>query len=285
MKMISPVLLGLSLTVVGGSIATAQDMQSPPKVLEIQREFIKPGKSGAIHDKSESNFVAAMEKAKWPTHYVALNSLSGKSRALYLIGYASFEAWEQDNKATEKNTAFAAAIDRAEQSDGELLDQVDQYIFTYDEDLSYRPNGDLSQARLMEIYIFKIKPGHAHDFREMTKLVIAAHQKAGTSAHWATYEIAYGGDDEFIALSSDKSMADIDTGNAEDKKFNDALGEEGRTKLRQLEQDSIESSDSELFEINPKQSYAPEEWKKADPEFWAPKPAAAKAAPAAKPAQ
>ena len=79
MKIVSPALLGLSLAVVGSSFAAAQQMHTPPKVLEIEREVIKPGKSGAIHDKSESKFVAAMAAAKWPTHYIALNSMSGNS--------------------------------------------------------------------------------------------------------------------------------------------------------------------------------------------------------------
>ena len=98
MKIISPVLLGLSFAVVGSSLAAAQEMQGPPKVIQITREFIKPGKTGAIHDTSESKFVAAMNKAKWPTHYVAMNSLSGKSRALYITGYSSFNAWEEGQR-------------------------------------------------------------------------------------------------------------------------------------------------------------------------------------------
>jgi hypothetical protein len=47
-------------------------------------EFIKPGKGGAPHEKAESAFVQAMTRAKWPTHYLAVNSLSGKARALFL---------------------------------------------------------------------------------------------------------------------------------------------------------------------------------------------------------
>jgi hypothetical protein len=40
-----------------------------------------------------------------------------------------------------------------------------------------------------------------------------------------------------------------------------------------------------LFAVNPRQSYVPDEWVKAAPDFWKPKPAAAPAAkPAAKPA-
>ncbi len=97
-------------------------------------------------------------------------------------------------------------------------------------------------------------------------------RKPATSAQWATYELAYGGDDEYVAFSADKSMADIDTGFAEDKQFHDALGEEGMKKLRELEADCVESSDSELFSINPAQSYPPEAWVKAAPDFWKPKP-------------
>ena len=284
MKIMNPVLLGLSLAVVGSSLAAAQEMQSPPqemqgppKVLQITREFVKPGKSGALHDASESKFVAAMARAKWPTHYIALNSLSGKSRALYLVGYPSFKAWEDDFLATMKNKALSAELDKDSVADGELLDGIDQFVFTYNEEMSYRPNADMAHTRLMEITTFRVKPGHGKEWRELVKLVIDTHTKAGTSAHWATYEIAYGGDNEYVVFSGDKSMGEIDTGFADDKKFHEALGEDGLAKLRELEADSIESSDSELFGINPAQSYPPDEWVTADPTIWKPKPAMAPA--------
>ncbi|MGD0157142.1 MAG: hypothetical protein ABSB50_13670 [Terracidiphilus sp.] len=281
MKIVSPALLGLSLAVVGSSFAAAQQMHTPPKVLEIEREVIKPGKSGAIHDKSESKFVAAMAAAKWPTHYIALNSMSGKSRALYLVGYDSFAAMEADNKATEKNAALSAALDKASEADGDLLNEFDQLVFALDPDLSYRPETDIAHNHYMEVSSFHIKPGHMKEFHELTALVIDAHKKAGTSAHWAAYDIAYGGDDEVVAFSGDKTLAEIDTGYAEDKQFRDALGADGLKRLRELEAASIQESDSELFSVNPRQSYVPEDWVKADPDFWKPKPMAA---PAAKPA-
>ncbi len=289
MKIASSVLLGLSLAVIGTTFAAAQDMQGPPKVITITREFIKAGKSGAIHDKSESKFVAAMTAAKWPTHYFALTSLSGKSRALYITGYPSFKAWQDDFMAQMKNKSLSAQIDQAEVSDGELLDGVDQFAFTFDAETSYRPSSTLASARLMEITSFHIKPGHDHQWHELAKLVIDAHKKAGTSAHWATYQIAYGGDNEYAVFSDDKSMADIDTGYAEDSKFRDAMGEDGMKKLSELSADCIQDTDSELFMINPAQSYPPDEWVKASPDFWKAKPMAAPAAKAApdakKPAQ
>lgn len=288
MKIVSSVLFGLTLAVVGSSFTAAQEMQGPPKVLYITREFIKPGKSGALHDKSESKFVAAVTAAKWPTHYFALNSISGKSRALYLFGYPSFKAWEDDYMATMKNATLSAEFEKDGQADGELLDGIDQFVFTYDEDLSYRPSPTLAHSHLMEVWSVHIKPGHGKQWREMANLIIETHKKAGTSAHWATYEIAYGGDNGYVIFSDDKSMADIDKSYAEDKQFHDALGEEGLKKLRELEADCIQDSDSELFAINPKQSYPPDAWVKADPDFWKPKaeaPAAKPAATAKKPAQ
>jgi hypothetical protein len=262
-------------------------MQGPPKVLEVTREFVKAGKSGDIHDKSESKFVAAMAAAKSPTHYFALMSLSGKTRALYLTGYSSFKAWEDDYLSVMKNKPLSAELDRDSMADGELLDSVDQFVFTYDEETSYRPSATLAAARLMEVTSFHIKPGHDKEWHDLAKLVIDGHKRAGTSAHWATFQIAYGGDNEYVVLSDDKSMADIDTGYAEDKKFRDAIGDDGFKKLHELEADCIQDSDSELFAINPAQSYPPDEWVKAAPDFWKPKPAAAaKPAPAAKkPAQ
>ncbi len=281
MNKLNPILLGLSLAVVGSSLAAAQEMASMPKVLQITREFVKPYKGGAAHDKTESAFVQAAARAKFPVHYIALNSLSGKARALFLTPYDSFDAWGKANDLVDKNKALSAEFERAGIADGELLDSVDSLVYTYDEELSYKPHPDLSHARYMEISVFHVRLGHRDDWRKLGKIVRDAHDKAGTSAHWAMFEVAYGADDgTYIALSADKSLADIDTGYDEDKKFRDALGEDGMKSLSELYGATVDSSHSELFSINPHQSYVSEEWIKADPEFWKPR----SPAPAAKPA-
>ena len=118
MKQFAGLLFG-SYLVFGGLGVAAQDMTTPPKVLSIYREFVKPGKSGMRHEKAESAFVQAMTRAKWPTHYLTVTSLSGKPRALFLTRYDSFEAWEKDALATQKNEALSAALDRAAVADGD----------------------------------------------------------------------------------------------------------------------------------------------------------------------
>ena len=71
MKKFCGCLLGLALAAALASVAPAQEkkagVMAPPKVLNISREFVKPGKGGPPHDRSESAFVKAMTAAKWPT--------------------------------------------------------------------------------------------------------------------------------------------------------------------------------------------------------------------------
>ena len=290
MKIISPVLLGLSLAVAGSTLTAAQDASTTstlPKILQFTVEYTKPYKGGAAHDKTESAFIAAEEKAKFPVYYVAMNSLSGKSRALFMTHYDSFAEWEKDNKLVDANPALSAGLERAGLADGELLDEVDQMVFTYDEDLSFHPHSDLQNHRVYQISVFHVRPGKQKEWREVVKMVKDAHEKAGTSAHWGMYEIAFGAPDgTFILLTGDPSMSAIDLGYSEDTKFRDAIGgDEGMRKLDEKFGDAVESSRSELFQVNPKQSYVSDDWIKADPEFWRPKAAVVPAAaPAAKPA-
>jgi hypothetical protein len=273
MKRISPILLGICITLGGAAVAAAQDApaSSAPKILQITREWLKPGKSGMLHDKSETAFVQAMARAKNPTHYVALNSLSGKTRAIYLTQYESFDAVEKDAKNNEKNAALSADLERASVADGDLLDSMDQALFMREDELSYHSHRDLSDARYLEIMAFHVKPGHEREFREGVKMVQDAHAKGETSAHWAMYSLLYGSEGNiFLVLSSKKSLSEIDTGFSENPKLMSALGEDGMKKLDELVQASIESSTQNLYSINPHQSYVEDSWAKADPDFWKP---------------
>src|SRR5260370_36520188 len=123
----------------------------PPKVLVVIREFLKPGKGGSPHEKAESAFVQAFARAKWPTHYFATNSLSGKNRALFFVAYDSFEAWEKDNHAQQKNPALADALDRASVGDGELLSGTDTSFLVHNE--VQRSRDPLECAPLRYLYI------------------------------------------------------------------------------------------------------------------------------------
>ncbi len=286
MSRISPILLGISLAVAGGTIAAAQDAtEKPPQVIQIIRETLKMGKSGQAHDRSGANFVSIAARAKQQGHYIALDSMSGKARSLYVTAYPSFEAWEKDNKLIDSNAALSAEMDHAIVAEGEFADDVVSEVFTLNEDWSYHPDPDIVHMRYVDISVFHIRAGHRKEFNDCVKMVKDANEKAGNDAHWLAFEIAYGGENNtVIALSHRKSLAEIDKDLAGGKKFAEAIGgEEGMQKLDEVCGQGSDSSHTELFSVNAKQSYVPESFVKADPDFWKPKSKAPEAA-AAKPA-
>jgi len=277
----SSIFVGCLLAFTYAGAMAAQEMQTSPKVLQITREFVKPGRAGMAHDKSESAFVKALSDAKWPTYYVALSSLSGKTRVLFLTPYASFEAWQKDGDAVEKNANLNAALDHASMADGELLDSMDQGVFLFREEMSLRPHPDLSPFRYMEISSYHLKPGHSKEWDTAVKMVKAAYEKGVPDSHWGMFEQMYGGDGgTYLVFTGHKSMSEIDHGIMDDKKFVEAMGENGMKILGELVAASVESSQHQIFYVNPRMSYVPESWMKADPDFWKPK-----AEPAAAPAK
>src|SRR3984885_9864362 len=202
---------GLCLLFIGSAIASAQENMGPPKVLVIMREYLKPGKAGSTHEKTESAFVRAMADAKWPTHYFGMDSLSGPSRSLFFVGYPSFEAWEKDNLATQKNATLAAAFDRASIADGNLSTPKESSVSVYRDDLSLRPKSfSIEQMRYFEISRFVVRPGHEREWEALAKMYVSGFEKAVPNAHWVTFESMYGLDNGgvFFIFNPMKSLAE-----------------------------------------------------------------------------
>jgi hypothetical protein len=285
MKRVVTILLGgclcFAASVVSFAITTAAQenaagMNTPPKVLVINREVLKPGKGGAPHQKTESAFVRAMAAAKDNTHYLGMDSLSGPSRSLFFTGYDSFADWEKDAIATQTNATLSAALDRAEVADGDLLQSYETSVFVLRDDLSLNAATDLAHDRYFEIGVFHVKPGHDEDWGTIMKLVKDAYTKV-PDVQWAMYERAYGGSEgHFIYITPLKSAAEIDRNFTNGPKFVEAIGKEGMKKLNELMSVSVDQAEINLFALNPAISYVSPEMIKADPTFW-------KAAPAGEP--
>ncbi len=284
-------LVGLCLLFSGLGVAAAQENTAgampPPKVIVFQREFLKPGKSGSMHAKTESAFVRAMSAAKWPTHYLGMDALSGPSRSLFSTSYDSFADWEKDNLGMQKNATLSAAMDRAANADGELLSETDSSVWVLREDYSFGGGVNIGTMRYFEISRFKVRPGHEKEWDDLVKMYVSNYGKAVPNAHWAVFQAMYGNDNGgvFLVITPMKSLSEVDQGMLNSKKFMDALGEDGNKKLAELSAACIESSQTNLYQFNPKLTYPPDAWVKTDPAFWKPKVAAPAAKPAAAPAQ
>ena len=287
-KITSCLLSGATFLCAGLGLAVAQENSGettpPPKVLTVTREFVKPGKAGPMHEKSESAFVHAMARAKWPTHYFAVNALTGKPRVLFLTGYESFDAWEKDYAAIAKNASLSAELDRGAVADGDLLTDMDSSALVYDENASQGGPVAIAHMRYFEISLYRVRPGHRHDWDELVKLVKQGYDKI-PDMHWAMYDAVYGQEGRtYVVFVPLKSAKEIDEGFTRDKQFAEALGEGGMKRLGDLESASIDFSQTNLFQFSPGMSYPPDAWVKADPDFWKAKATGASAKKETKPA-
>jgi hypothetical protein len=287
MRKITRLFLGVSLAVSGITMAAAQDQATatmhPPKYIQVTVEYTKPGKGGLAHDKTESAFVQQMTKLKFPINYWAFNSMSGKPRTIYISGFDSFSELGKANKIFD-NPAVGAALEPLNVADGDLLEDSKSIIFSFDKDLSLRPGPDLLHMRFLEANIIHVKEGHIKEFRELAKMWVDLLGKAGTASHWDAFQAQYGEEaGYFVALTASKSMDDLDAESADGDKFVAALSDEEKKKMRELRSAAIDEDRTELYYVNPAQSYVPDSFIKADPSFWKPKSGGA-AKPAAKPA-
>jgi hypothetical protein len=264
--------LAAALSPVLNAQAAVED--GPPKVLVIHREYLKPGKGGALHERSESAFVHAFADTKTDYHYFALDSLSGPSRSLFLFAYDSFADWEKETTAIRGNKALGAKLDQATLNDGDLLASYDASAMMLRPDLSLN-KGSIDGARYFEITVFVLKPGHLHDFTELAKTYIETYRKVAPEAHWDTFEVMYGsplpsaaGGDVFLIVNTMKSLADTDKSIQDSDKFASELGASGMQKISDLSAASIQATSTNLFAINPRESNPPSEWVKKEPGFW-----------------
>jgi len=182
----------------------------------------------------------------------------------------------------DKMPALGAALDRAMLSDGDLLSETDTTVWTYDAEKSLNPT-NLVGMRYMEIESFTIKPGHGAEWDEAVKMVKAAYKKGVPEANWAMFQEAYGTPGNgFIVITPLKSIGDIDSHMAAGPKFAATMGVDGMKKLETLVAACVQDEHTNIFAFDPKMSLPPAEWIAAEPDFWAPKHAAA---PAKKPAE
>ena len=271
-------LCAIGLVLPGATAALAQAQapapMGPPKVLQIIREEVKVGK-GSAHEKNEAGYPRAFKKANWPTTFLGMTSITGPSEAWFLIPYDSFEAWEKDRQAIEKNTALIAELNQLDEKDSEFVSGSRSLVAVYREDLSYRPGVNIAQMRYFRILTFRVRPGHEADFAEAVKIVRAGYEKAGVEIHWAVFQISSGmPGPTFLVFAPTKSLKEVDVLVAQAPKVQEAEGEDGVKKLQKLAADGYLTIESNIYAFSPKMSYVSKEIAAGDPDFWTPKPKA-----------
>jgi hypothetical protein len=282
------VLIGCSALFVirAGAQTPAPSEGTPPTILQIEREEVRPGK-GAAHAVNEKAWAAAYVKAQSPVQWLGMTTVSGPNEAWFLTGHDSFAAVEKNDLSTDTNPALGAERDRLAAVDGELLSRTSTIIAQYRPALSYQPTVKLPTMRYMTVDLMRVKAGRVAEFTDGWRIIVDAHKKANMDEHWAVYEVESGmPDTTFLFLYARKSLAEVDASGPMHAaaSYRDAVGDSGRRQMNEVNQNCIEMTQTMHFRLRPGMSALPKEWATTDA-YWAPPVAApADVSPAAKPA-
>jgi hypothetical protein len=273
---------GLCLALAGSLAAQAQTPAvPPPNILSIQTDNIKPYEDGP-YDKFATESAALSQQLKDPTHVLGMEALTAPPRALYLIGHDSFEALQKSEEWLLGDAATDAKIGALDAREGLHVSEVHYTIWHYRPDLSNNVAGaDIPHSHYWEVIIFHMRPGHDEQFEELTKLYRDTNLKIGLNTPWATYEGLTGVANAYLVLVPMVSLKDENTALAHKKDFGAALGDEGRGLMDKLSGDSVASFEDNIWMVIPEWSIVEKSWIEADPQYWAPEPAA-KSAPVRK---
>lgn len=266
----------------GAQTPAPSEAGTPPALLQIEREELRPGK-GAAHAVNEAAWAAAYAKAQSPVTWLGMTTVSGPSEAWFLTRHDSFAALEKNDASTDANPALLAERDRVAAIDGDLLTRTSTIIARYRPALSYQPNVKLPDMRYMTVNLMRVKAGHGGNFTDGWRTIVEAHKKASMDEHWAVYEVESGmPDTTFLFLYARKSLSEIDASGPMHGAagYRDAVGDSGRRQMDQGSQAGIEMTQTMHFRLRPGMSHLPKEWAETDA-FWA-RPAAVATVPTKK---
>jgi hypothetical protein len=263
------------LALAGSLTAQAQTpVVWPSNILNIQTDNIKPYADGP-YDKFASESAALSKQLKDPTHVLGMEALTGTPRALYLSSYDSYQALQENEEWLLGDAATDAKLDALDARDGVYVSEIHYTIWHYRPDLSNNVTGaDIPHSHYWEVVIYHMRPGHHEQFEEIAKLYRDANLKIGQSTPWAIYQGLTGVTGAYLVLVPMTSLKDEDAGLAREKDFGAALGDEGKSKISKLSEESVASVEDNIWMVIPEWSTVEKSWMDADPQYWAPEPAA-----------
>ncbi len=263
------VVLALLASSVAAMAQTAYDVQGPPKVLNIFREFVKVGKDHA-HDQHEAAWLQAMKKANYNPSTLTITAVTGEPEEWFMTGYNNFAAWEKDNQNFEKNAALAKVMAEYAAKDGDYINNGRRIVAEFRPDLSYRQDFKLGEYKYFNVVTVRYRMGSGPE--ESIKILKDAFQKGNVDTHMEAFRVSSGAPvDTYIFLVPMKSAAEWDEAPNQafmaamkDGHWADAVGK------------TVMNAEYRLFSFNPRLSNMPDSVASLDPTFWHPKPAVAK---------
>lgn len=263
-----------SLLCIGAGAVLAQGQPLPttqPALISIIREQVKPGRA-AEHERIEAGWPAAFAKAKSPTFYLAMTSLTGGGEAWFLTPYANNAAIAADMKQQASDTVLAKELERLSRADAEVLTDTRAITARARPDLSRGPFPDLAKVRFWEVTTFRVRAGHEAEFEAAAKVYGASAERAAPGSSYRVYQVTAGmPEPTFLVFSSVDSYGQFDETESNGQKTMQGLTPEETATMQKFSTEALINSETNRFALNPTMSYVAAETRATDVAFWMPK--------------
>jgi len=241
----------------------------PPKILNIVRQQLIPGKAGAYAELLK-RIGAEYNRRGIPVYWYGAQSFTGPLEGLYLNFFESFAEMNATNDALNKAVAANPALAQMQEQLLTYTSGVTNAFAVRRDDLGYRWDAiDFSKVRVLRVATIQVRQGHEAEFAEAIRGLRAAYARLNANAYWATYQVTAGAPSStFVIFLPMRSLDEMDDYINRLAALPEAEGPGVAGQLQQIARDAYRSWDSELFSVNPSQSHMPADFMTGDPAFW-----------------
>lgn len=256
--------VALCLAVAGP--VTAQVRTTQPPVLQIYREFEKPGRFAA-HEAVEARWAAHNRQHGLPVSYLALSAMSGPSEVWFITAYDGLGALGRGTSWGGDNAAYTTGVAKLAVEDGEHLNNVIGMQLEAMPEGSAGTYPDLSRMRMVAVTTWTVRQGA--DFGALARMYVTLMKSKGIEPSFRTYRVLGGAPDgTVLTFSSSPSWeAHEATEKANTQAFASLVKADAEA-LGKLYAETVTGQNTRFFNVSPKMSLPPKEWL-ADP-FWKP---------------
>lgn len=189
------------LIVFAACLAQAQ----PPQILDVSREFFKPGTEKEMF-RIESAAASVCREMKCPHPYLGMETVDGPKQVWYINGFTSKEDLERVRDAYNRRPDLLARLNQFVQQRTDFTSQPSELFPEYRPDLSRGPQWNIGFGRFLVVTVTKDPPrseGSVYETADGLRFVITS-AKARKEAD--AKRAAAGPDAKILAIRQSFSM-------------------------------------------------------------------------------
>ena len=176
-----------------------------PRMLSISTEVIRTGQED-MHQRTESGWRRAFNKANFPSYFIGLSSLTGPSTMIFLTGYDSLAGMQKEDEAQSANPWLWAEQDKLSIEDSAFLTSKNHEYAELQPDLSVLPKFPMGAARTVSISRIEVEPSRQAEFKTWLKSQVGLGLQ-----HLASYQIIAGGSmNTYVLIEARTSLAEFE---------------------------------------------------------------------------